>query len=158
MMMIKPKRIQPNTGAIIPVNVLDTSKSSLDDLFHRFVDFIDATPSTVRTYRASLRQWAKYMRANNITRPTMDSVRSYRSYLKATGKKPPLLPKLVTPILKQRVRSQLSKVGKLYLMITKPTSKRQPPYRSFTKATKFKRICKRRKKKRPRRYHLPKVP
>ena len=68
MMMIKPKRIQPNTGAIIPVNVLDTSKSSLDDLFHWFVDFIDATPSTVRTYRASQRQWAKYMRANNIPR------------------------------------------------------------------------------------------
>ena len=88
MMMIKPSRIQPNTGAVIPVNALDTSKSGLDDLFHRFVAFIDATPSTVRTYRASLRQWFKYMRANSITRPTMDSVRSYRSYLKATGKKP----------------------------------------------------------------------
>lgn len=85
-MMIKPSRIQPNTGAIIPTNTLDTSQSSLDDLFHRFVAFIDATPSTVMTYRASLRQWFKYMRANSITRPTMDSVRSYRSYLKATAR------------------------------------------------------------------------
>ena len=48
MMMIKPKRIQPNTGAIIPVNVLDTSKSSLDDLFHRFVDFIDAKTTVAK--------------------------------------------------------------------------------------------------------------
>ena len=49
-----------------------------------------------------------------------------------------------------------SKVGKLYLMITKPISKKQPPYRSFTKATRLKQIYKRRKKKRPHQYRLPK--
>ena len=48
------------------------------------------------------------------------------------------------------------KVGKLYLMITKPISKKQPPYRSFTKATRLKQIYKRRKKKRPHQYRLPK--
>ena len=60
-------------------------------------------------------------------------------------------------ILKQPVRSQLSKVGKHKMMITKPISKKQPPYRSFTKATKFKQICKHRKKKRPHQHRLPKV-
>ena len=54
MMMIKPRRIQPNTGAIIPVNVLDTSKSSLDDLFHRFVDFIDAKTTVAKRCSFSL--------------------------------------------------------------------------------------------------------
>lgn len=58
----------------------------------------------------------------------------------------------------QPVRSQLSKVGKLYLMIAKPISKKQQLYRSFTKATKSKQICKHRKKKRPHPCHLPKVP
>ena len=44
------------------------------------------------------------------------------------------------------------------LMITKPTSKKQPPYHSFIRAIRFKQICKHRKKKRHHRCPLPKVP
>lgn len=60
--------------------------------------------------------------------------------------------------LKQPVRSQLSKAGKLYLMITKPSSKKQPPYHSFIRAIRLKQICKHRKKKRHHQCPLPKVP
>lgn len=85
-MMIKPSRIQPTTGAIIPTNTLDTS--SLDDLFNRFVVFIDATPNTIRTYKTSLKQWFSYMKKQGIRNPSPDDVRNYRTYLKEAGKKP----------------------------------------------------------------------
>lgn len=67
---------------------LDISQNNLDDLFHRFVIFIDATPNTIRTYKTSLRQWFKYMRQQNIRNPEPDDVRNYRTYLKQSGKKP----------------------------------------------------------------------
>lgn len=67
---------------------LDFAKSKLEDLFKRFVVFIDGSPNTVRTYRTSLKQWFKYMQDNSIFRPTPDDVRNYRNYLIITGKKP----------------------------------------------------------------------
>lgn len=62
--------------------------SKLDDLFDRFVVFIDATPATVRTYRISLKQWFIYLHKNSIMRPTPDTVRNYRQQLQDDGKKP----------------------------------------------------------------------
>ena len=52
----------------------------------------------------------------------------------------------------------ITQVGRLYLMKTKPTSKRPPLYRWFTKVIKSKPTCKHRKKKRHHRYPLPKGP
>lgn len=45
---------------------IDFAKSKLEDLFKRFVVFIDGSPNTVRTYRTSLKQWFKYMQDNSI--------------------------------------------------------------------------------------------
>lgn len=59
-----------------------------EELFQRFVAFIDASPNTVRTYKASLRQWFKYLNEANVINPTPDTVRAYRQHLKDTGKKP----------------------------------------------------------------------
>lgn len=63
-------------------------KDQQKQLFERFVTFIDASPNTVRTYRASLRQWFKYLADNDASNPTPDTVRAYRQHLKDTGKKP----------------------------------------------------------------------
>lgn len=63
-------------------------KDQQKQLFERFVTFIDASPNTVRTYRASLRQWFKYLADNDVSNPTPDTVRAYRKHLKDTGKKP----------------------------------------------------------------------
>lgn len=45
-------------------------KDQQKQLFERFVTFIDASPNTVRTYRASLRQWFKYLADNDVSNPT----------------------------------------------------------------------------------------
>lgn len=67
---------------------LDLSQNNLNNLFERFITFIDATPNTVRTYRASLRQWFLYMRQHALYRPTPEDIRQYRSDLRDAGKKP----------------------------------------------------------------------
>lgn len=69
-------------------NQLVFTQNNQEQLFSRFVAFIDASPNTVRTYRASLRQWFKYLYDQGIVNPTMDTVRAYRQYLHDTGKKP----------------------------------------------------------------------
>lgn len=81
---------------VIPVNKQqDTSTGVIalftareqQDYFNQFVDFIDATPNTLRTYRTSLKQWYKYMNDNNVINPTSDTVKAYRACLQDTGKK-----------------------------------------------------------------------
>lgn len=83
---IRPTIRQPSS--ITATKELSLSNDKLDSLFARFVAFIDATPNTVRTYKTSLRQWFKYLKDTNNGRPTMDTVREYRQYLKDSGKKP----------------------------------------------------------------------
>lgn len=61
---------------------------NFDDLFSQFIAFIDATPNTVRTYSTSLRQFFKYLAENSVQSPTAQTVRDYRAYLQASGKKP----------------------------------------------------------------------
>lgn len=64
------------------------SKNNQEQLFDRFIVFIDASPNTVRTYKASLRQWFNYLNNAGVINPTPDTVRAYRQQLKSTGKKP----------------------------------------------------------------------
>lgn len=54
----------------------------------QFINFIDASPNTIRTYKASLKQWFNYTSAQNITRPTPQNVKAYRDYLLASGRRP----------------------------------------------------------------------
>lgn len=67
---------------------LDFGKDNLNNLFERFIVFIDASPNTVRTYRASLKQWFIYMRQHSIYQPTPENIRKYRDQLKKDGKQP----------------------------------------------------------------------
>lgn len=69
-----------NSGGLLRINQ--------NDLFDRFIKFIDASPNTVRTYRTSLKQWFNYLAQENITQPTSETVRAYREYLIEVGKKP----------------------------------------------------------------------
>ena len=56
---------------------LNASASNIDGLLHRFVVFIDATPSTTRTYKTSLRQWYKYMYEQGIRKTQPEDVGNY---------------------------------------------------------------------------------
>lgn len=58
------------------------------NLFNRFVAYLDASPRTVETYKRTLRQLFKYFSENVITRPTRDDIVEYRNALQADGKKP----------------------------------------------------------------------
>lgn len=84
---IKPHRRRQEQSSTGKELALALDKSSLETMFNDFVKMIDATPNTVRTYSISLRQWFKYLKENNVNRPTPDTVMDYREYLRATGKK-----------------------------------------------------------------------
>ncbi|BAW87719.1 putative integrase (plasmid) [Limosilactobacillus fermentum] len=69
-------------------NEIAFRKDNQQELFKRFIVFIDASPNTVRTYKASLRQWFNYLYQVGASNPTPDTVRAYRQHLRDTGKKP----------------------------------------------------------------------
>ena len=60
-------------------NEIAFRKDNQQELFQRFVTFIDASPNTVRTYKASLRQWFKYL--NQTGNPNSESSASPRNLL-----------------------------------------------------------------------------
>ena len=82
---IQPTLRNPQTD----VNTLSLplDQNRLNAMFEDFVKLIDASPNTIRTYSISLRQWFKYLRENQITQPSMDTVFEYRDALRAAGKK-----------------------------------------------------------------------
>ena len=56
------------------------------DLFHRFIDFLDASPKTVATYTRATRQFAKWLSFNGIKNPQRADVLAYRDWLKQDHK------------------------------------------------------------------------
>ena len=67
-----------------------------EELYLRFVSFIDASEKTMETYTRALRQMFKYFRENGITRPDRDDILRYRDSLKATGHKPTTIQNYIT--------------------------------------------------------------
>jgi integrase/recombinase XerD len=57
-----------------------------EDLFIRFINYLDASQKTVETYTRSIRQFFRYVCENEISQPTRDTVLAYREYLKADHK------------------------------------------------------------------------
>ena len=67
-----------------------------EDMFMRFVSFIDAAPKTVQTYTRAIRQLFAYLGAHGITAPTREDIISWREELKATGHKPTTVQNYIT--------------------------------------------------------------
>lgn len=82
--------IRVETGAIQAQAALS------EELYLRFVSFIDAKPATVATYTRALRQMFKYFAENQITRPQREDILSYRESLKASGHKPTTVQNYIT--------------------------------------------------------------
>ena len=61
-------------------------RSFNDDLYSRYIAFIDAKPKTIETYTRALRQFFKYRQQYGITNPTREDVIAYREHLKETCK------------------------------------------------------------------------
>jgi integrase/recombinase XerD len=57
-----------------------------EDIYRRFIAFIDAKPKTIETYTRAVRRFFAYMAEQGITRPQRDDVIAFREALKATRK------------------------------------------------------------------------
>lgn len=65
---------------------LEQYRGITPDVFQRFVDYLDASPRTVDTYRRAIRQFFKYTSERGISHPTRADVLAYRDYLAAGHK------------------------------------------------------------------------
>lgn len=81
--------IRVETGAV-------QAQALSEELYLRFVSYIDAKPATVATYTRALRQMFKYFAENGITQPGREDIISYRESLKATGHKPTTVQNYIT--------------------------------------------------------------
>ena len=72
------------------------AKTLTEELYLRFVNYIDAKPKTVQTYTRALKQLFSYFNANGITQPQRDDIISYRESLKDTGHKPTTISNYIT--------------------------------------------------------------
>lgn len=57
-----------------------------EDLYTRFIAYLDASPKTVATYTRALRQLFKWLYKNGITQPQREDIVRYREELKADHK------------------------------------------------------------------------
>lgn len=64
------------------------SETFSDRLFERFIEFIDATPKTILTYKISIRQFFKWIKQNGIIDPIRNDIKKYRDDLESSGLKP----------------------------------------------------------------------
>lgn len=65
------------------INGADT----FNNLYERFVNYIDVQGKTLITYRQNLKPFFGFIGDRGITAPTRDDVRAYKDYLIASGKK-----------------------------------------------------------------------
>ena len=56
------------------------------DLYTRFINFIDAKPRTIDTYKKAIKQFFIYMQDNNITAPCREDIINYRDMLAISHK------------------------------------------------------------------------
>lgn len=57
-----------------------------EDLYTRFVSFLDTTPRTAETYSRAIKQFFKYLQLREISQPTRENVIAFREELKADHK------------------------------------------------------------------------
>lgn len=65
---------------------LTPGRGLTDDLFSRFVRYLDAAPQTIATYARALRRFRVWLNQNGITSPAREDVIAYRDSLRATRK------------------------------------------------------------------------
>lgn len=57
-----------------------------EELFKRFINYLDASQKTIDTYTRAIKQFFKYMYSAGITQPRREDILAYREYLKGTHK------------------------------------------------------------------------
>lgn len=77
-------------------NSLDVVKTFDFNTFDRFINYLDASPKTVETYKKALRQFFNYLAINGIRQPKREDVLAFRDDLKASGLKPTTVQNYIT--------------------------------------------------------------
>lgn len=69
-------------------NILEASSTQPvnEELFTRWIAYIDASPKTVQTYTRAIKQFLIYLQAHGITEPQRADIIAYRAYLEADHK------------------------------------------------------------------------
>ena len=62
-------------------SAITNSCDKFGNLYGRFIDYVDASPKTIATYKQNLRPFIAYLRAHGLTNPDRETVRSYRDAL-----------------------------------------------------------------------------
>ena len=77
-------------------NSLDVSRTLDFNIFEHFINYLDASPKTVETYKKALRQFFNYLGLHGIRQPQREDVLAFRDDLKASGLKPTTVQNYIT--------------------------------------------------------------
>lgn len=66
----------------------EKNKIMLKDYIERYLDYIDVSDNTIKTYNVGLLQFIDYLKNNNIQEPIREDVIAFREYLKEEQLKP----------------------------------------------------------------------
>lgn len=77
-------------------NSLDVVRTLDFNTFDRFINYLDASPKTVETYKKALRQFFNYLGVHGIRQPQREDVLAFRDDLKASGLKPTTVQNYIT--------------------------------------------------------------
>ena len=67
-------------------NNTELTTVTLNDLFNRFINYIDVKPKSAETYTKAIRQFIVYVNDNNVKQPTRQDIINFREYLNSTHK------------------------------------------------------------------------
>jgi len=67
---------------------LQATQALTEEMYARFIAYLDAKPRTVETYTRAIRQFFSYLSLKGITHPRREDVLAFRDELKASGHKP----------------------------------------------------------------------
>ena len=67
-------------------NSLTATQPITEELYNRFIAYIDAKPKTIETYTRALKQFFAYLNLNGIARPSREDIIAFREELKPNHK------------------------------------------------------------------------
>ena len=60
----------------------ENKKIMVKDYIQRYLDYIDVSDNTIKTYNVGLLQFIQYLKDHNIQEPTREDIIAFREYLK----------------------------------------------------------------------------
>ena len=66
--------------------ILNNNDMQINDLLERYLNYIDVSDNTTKTYNVGLKQFMQYLNDNEIKAPTREDIISFREYLRKDHK------------------------------------------------------------------------